>query len=66
MTKSIEITQDALTVAKAYMDLPANERKAFRAAIVERAAAWDTAALLGNKFPSAWPVIVMVRQDPRV
>jgi hypothetical protein len=61
----MEFTRDALAVAKAYMDLPANERALFRTAITARAAAWDASEGLDSP-PRPWPIVVKVEQDPAV
>ena len=66
MDRSIELTRDALAVARAYMDLPGIERQKFADAIAQRVAAWRIAGMMGQPFPDPWSIVVTVAQDSRV
>jgi len=49
-TGKVELTRDAIDLARAYMELPANERAQFKEAIAARAFDWSSGT------PAIWPM----------
>jgi hypothetical protein len=56
----VQLTRDAIEVARAYMDLPANERAQFRRAIAGRAFDWTEP----DARPAVWPMRLQIVRDP--